>query len=1159
MRTDVIAHSSARSLRCHTVIGSLAVLLSAAAHQACAAPHLDYVDNTVVPQGETMAFTGSGFSNVVSVSLYWASRTVALDFTNVTDSTMDVAMGEPFQDMRAQRAIVQTPDAATVTVPPGYLSFSGTGTVDASALHWSSTIVVRAGAQLMCGSELDSSAYIHVESGGALELCGPAADWHIFAEDNAVVDLSGVTALGSVDLLHSPAAILIGDAVTNEQLVARFPLPSLTASYDIPLFYMGRRLEVTTNGPGAVVREPPGPYHPPYSNVRLTAVPQSNRFFTGWSGHVSGTQSSVVVHIERDDLAVQANFAEGYVLERHVTPGGAIQVVPDADAFAPGSEVTVLARPDPDHEFVGWLDALTGTAPSNTLTMDANRRIFAAFRPTAHAHRPLLTSVDRSVAREGDTVQITGQALTNVTAVQLRWANRFFTASFTPRSETTLDFVMPPVAQDIRAHQPLVATAQGTTLSIGPSVKVYDGGPPPFSDGAYESLLVPRGTILAMDGSDLSHDLVYVEAGAALIMHEQPSLAFGRRIYVEDGAFFWVTGEPHPYMLPELGLTHSPGASIRGLVPDGPHTLGSITVVPSLAACTNLPFFYFGRTVDIATVGTGHVTRKPEQPYYIYRQDVKLTAHPDAGANFLGWSGDASGTGTSITYRVLQDDVSITAAFTSGFVLDRIATAGGTIEATPSAAMYAPGSTVTVFAVAATGYTFAAWTGDISATAAVASVVMDGHRTVRAGFDVANRETLPRVDRVTATLLTPGDVLHAHGSGLTGTVQAAFYRDGSGESATATPGTNGWIQLTVPEIRRGAGPLLLFLETPTGSTATLPPYGQSFWPTSKVDDVEDETLIVVEPGAVFDPASALLNHPTVYVRAGGMYILPENIVYTLTLAEDGAMLDVRNVEQGSGARVLLSPTAHMIGSPLTNLEAYAVSHIDPLRASTNIGPFQVGYPLAIAIEGSGMVHRLPDQAFYAHRDSVQLRAEGLGGQTFLRWLGDAEGTSSQTTVRVYRNMQITARFAAQSLSYASWRLLHFTAVELADPEISGIGADPDRDGYTNGAEYMFNTHPRQPSEAERIRVRLGDVDGQPAFLCEYVRPIGCADVAFRVECSRDGVHWTWNDDGSGERVTRTIGWTSSGLNGERVTVQLFPDAPSVSRVFTRVHAEIMSP
>ena len=96
---------------------------------------------------------------------------------------------------------------------------------------------------------------------------------------------------------------------------------------------------------------------------------------------------------------------------------------------------------------------------------------------------------------------------------------------------------------------------------------------------------------------------------------------------------------------------------------------------------------------------------------------------------------------------------------------------------------YTAGSTATVTATAATGYTFTGWTGDATATTASASVVMNANKSVTANFKVA---TL-----VSYTLTTTASP--ATGGTITG---AGSYTSGSLVTLTATPATGysfaGW-------------------------------------------------------------------------------------------------------------------------------------------------------------------------------------------------------------------------------------------------------------------------------------------------------------------------------------------------------------------------------
>jgi alkaline phosphatase D len=72
--------------------------------------------------------------------------------------------------------------------------------------------------------------------------------------------------------------------------------------------------------------------------------------------------------------------------------------------------------------------------------------------------------------------------------------------------------------------------------------------------------------------------------------------------------------------------------------------------------------------------------------------------------------------------------------------------------------------------------------------------------------------------------------------------------------------------------------------------------------------------------------------------------------------------------------------------------------------------------------------------------------------------------TAQTTVRVFPNR-------------AAWNASYFSAAELADPAISGGGADPDGDGFTNDEEFQFQTNPLDAASRPRLQGRV-DVNGE---------------------------------------------------------------------------------
>ena len=114
----------------------------------------------------------------------------------------------------------------------------------------------------------------------------------------------------------------------------------------------------------------------------VTATPAAGYNFTGWSGDAGGTSASTAITMNANK-SVTANFAvippTTYTLTTTASPvaGGTVS---GGGTYAAGAVATVTATPAAGYVFVNWSGNASGTNPTTTVTMSANRTATANFQ-----------------------------------------------------------------------------------------------------------------------------------------------------------------------------------------------------------------------------------------------------------------------------------------------------------------------------------------------------------------------------------------------------------------------------------------------------------------------------------------------------------------------------------------------------------------------------------------------------------------------------------------------------------------------------------------------------------------------------------------------------------------------------------------------------------
>ncbi len=140
--------------------------------------------------------------------------------------------------------------------------------------------------------------------------------------------------------------------------------------------------------------------------------------------------------------------------------------------------------------------------------------------------------------------------------------------------------------------------------------------------------------------------------------------------------------------------------------------------------------------LTINVVGSGSVTRSPNQSSYLSGSVVNLAALANQGWTFGNWSGDLSGTNISAIIT-MDGPKTITATFIQDIYTLSIDIVGdGSVTRSPDQGSYLSGSVVNLEAIADPGWTFTNWSGDLGGITTTAIITMDTDKSVTASFQL---------------------------------------------------------------------------------------------------------------------------------------------------------------------------------------------------------------------------------------------------------------------------------------------------------------------------------------------------------------------------------------------------------------------------------------
>ncbi|MFT3680259.1 MAG: InlB B-repeat-containing protein [Ferruginibacter sp.] len=728
----------------------------------------------------------------------------------------------------------------------------------------------------------------------------------------------------------------------------------------------------TPTAGGTITRNPNTTSYTAGTIVTLTAAPAAGYVFTGWSGDVTGTSSSVSVTMN-SNKTVTANFqAVTYTLTTVATPtaGGTVAKSPSTTSYAQGAVVTLTATPTSGYVFTGWSGDATGTATMVTVTMNSSKTVTANFQAATYTLTTTATpTAGGTIAKSpsatsyaaGTVVTLTataasgyiftgwsGDVTATTTSVTVTMSsNKSVTANFAPAY--TLTTTATPTAGGTVAKSPSATTyASGTVVTLtatAASGYVFTG----WSGDV-------TGTATSVSVTMSSNKSVTANFAPAYTLTTTVTPNTGGTITRSPNAASYRSGT-----VVTLTATAASGYVFTGWSGDVTGTSASITVTmnSNKSVTANFQAITYTLTTTVTPTAGGSVSKSPSATSYSFGTVVTLTATAASGYIFTGWSGDVTGTATSVTVT-MSSNMSVTANFAPAYTLTTTATptAGGSVSKSPSATTYASGTAVTLTATPAAGYVFTGWSGDATGTATSVTVTMNSNKNVTANFQSA------------AYTLTTSSTPSAGGT-IAKSPSATSYAAGTVVTVTVTP---------------AAGYVFTGWSGAASGTAT----------SASITMSTNKTVI-----ANFAVAYALTT--TASPSTGGTITRSPNATSYAT---------------GSTVSLTATPAA---GYVFTGWSNGATGTTNPVTVTmnaaktvtANFAPVYTLTTTATPADG-GTIAASPAAASYTSGTVVTLTATAASGYTFTGWSGDATGTTTSVTVTMNSNKNVTANFQASN-------------------------------------------------------------------------------------------------------------------------------------------------